>query len=112
MVLYRFLDSTHPKRSQESLNNDIERFRQTGCHRIDIQVKENRIIVKSQNIKSVLLFLDDKLIDITKPVDVMVNDKLEFSGFVNTSIDSLFKCIDREIGKHGIFTRCIELNQL
>ena len=59
-----------------------------------------------------LLFLDDELIDITKPVDVIVNGKSKFSGFVKLSIDSFFKCIDQEIGKHDIFTRCIELNEL
>ncbi len=109
---FDFLDSPHPNRRQESFSNDIDSFHVTECHSIDIKVKENKIIVKSQNIKNMLLFLDDKLIDIAKPVDVIVNDKSKFSGFVKPSIDSLFNCIDQEIGKHGIFTRCIELNKL
>ncbi|MCR4291034.1 MAG: dienelactone hydrolase family protein, partial [Candidatus Scalindua sp.] len=67
---FDLLNPTHQNRSQESLNNDIDRFHVTECHSIDIKVKENKIIVKSQNIKNMLLFLDDKLIDITKPVDV------------------------------------------
>ena len=90
----------------------MDSFHVTECHSIDIKVKENKIIVKPQNIKSMLLFLDDKLIDITKPVNVIVNKKSKFSGFVKPSLDSFFNCLDQEIDKHGIFTRCIELNKL
>lgn len=109
---FDFQGSTYHNKSEENLKNILERFQKPACHRIDIKVKENKIIVESQNIKNMLLFLDDKLIDITLPVDVIVNEKSMYSGFLRPSINSLFKCIDQGINKHDIFTRCIELNEL
>lgn len=54
---------------------------------VTAEIKGNAIEVKSTGAKKLTLFLDEKHIDLSKPVKVTVNGKQAFSGKVEPSVD-------------------------
>jgi hypothetical protein len=51
----------------------------------------NRVEVASQNVESFRLFLNDQMLDLTKPVTVIVNKKPRFEGKLKQSIEEMLK---------------------
>ncbi len=51
----------------------------------------NRINVLSQNVESMRFFLNEQMIDMSKPVMLSVNGKVRFQGMVKPNIDEMLK---------------------
>lgn len=63
-----------------------------GSYRITATIGENnRIDVKSDNVESMRLFVNDQLVDMSKPVSVYVNRVKRFEGIVKPNIDDMLK---------------------
>lgn len=57
--------------------------------RLDATIKENTIAVHSQRVRRYTLFLNDQLVDLTRPVTVVTNDTITFEGVIMPSIRTL-----------------------
>lgn len=51
----------------------------------------NRIDVLADNVDSLRVYLNDQMVDLTKPVTIVVNRKVRFEGVVKQSVDELMK---------------------
>lgn len=49
----------------------------------------NRITIKTQHVEELTVFLDDKMVDLDKPVRIWVNGELAFSGKAERSVEQL-----------------------
>lgn len=51
----------------------------------------NKIEAKSDNVETLRYYLNDQMVDLSKPLTVVVNTRTRFEGKVNESIDELLK---------------------
>lgn len=51
----------------------------------------NRIEVKAERVRRYSVFLNDRLVDLTKPVTVVTNDRISFEGKVTPSLETLLR---------------------
>lgn len=58
---------------------------------IKAQLQNNQITVAADNVDSLRFYLNDQMIDFSKPVTVTVNRKVKFQGLVKPSIDEMLK---------------------
>ena len=103
-------DSTRVNSNKQSPFTNANSFSKNDCHIVNAKINKNKIILELQNITKVSLFLDDKLIDIRKPIEVIVNGKSKFTGLVKSKVESLFKSINRGFAKYSIFVKCVEVS--
>jgi len=54
-------------------------------------VGSNRIEVRTQRVKRYALFLNQSLVDLTKPVTVVTNGRISFSGNLEPSVETLLR---------------------
>lgn len=60
--------------------------------KVDAEIVEpNRIEVRSQRVKRYTLFLNHSLVDLAKPVTVITNGRISFSGNVEPSLETLLR---------------------
>jgi hypothetical protein len=57
--------------------------------RLDATIKNNTIAVHSQRVRRYTLFLNDQLVDLTRPVTVVTNDTITFEGVITPSVRTL-----------------------
>jgi len=56
-----------------------------------VKVGPNRIEAKTENIQSLRFYLNDQMVDFSRPLTVLINGKVRFEGFVKSSIDEMLK---------------------
>jgi hypothetical protein len=59
--------------------------------RADLTISNNRIDVTTDNVESFRVYLNDQMVDLSRPVTVVVNKKGKFEGIVKTSMDEMLK---------------------
>lgn len=59
--------------------------------KLEATLEANRITATSQNVEAMRFYLNDQMIDFTKPVTVNVNRKGRFEGVVKPSVEEMLK---------------------
>jgi hypothetical protein len=57
----------------------------------DATINNNRITVTSQNVESMRFYLNDQLVDFSRPVTVTVNRRQRFEGVLKPSLEEMLK---------------------
>jgi hypothetical protein len=53
--------------------------------------KENKIDVRTDNVESMRFYLNDQMVDLSKPVTLTVNKSLKFEGVLKPNVDEMLK---------------------
>ena len=78
--------------SEDLVDKRDEQIKQRNYAKLDVSIKEgNRIEVQTEHIRRYSLFLNEQLIDITKPVMVITNGQPSFTGRVTPSVETLLR---------------------
>jgi len=88
------LDSTDPIAafSDDLVDKRDERIKRRVYARIDASIAgNNRIEVKAEHVQRYSLFLNEQLIDFSKPLTVVTNGRLSFEGLVTPSVETLLR---------------------
>lgn len=88
------LDSTDPIAafSDDLVDKRDERIKRRVYARIDASIAgNNRIEVKAEHVQRYSLFLNEQLIDFSKPLTVVTNGRLSFEGSVTPSVETLLR---------------------
>lgn len=88
------IDSTDPIAafSQDLVDKRDERIAHREYARVDASIVDtNRIEVTADRVQRYSLFLNDRLIDLSKPLTVVTNGRLSFSGVVSPSIETVLR---------------------
>lgn len=88
------LDSTDPIAafSEDLVDKRDERIKRRVYARLDASIAgSNRIEVKAEHVQRYSLFLNDRLIDFSKPLTVVTNGRLSFEGAVTPSLETLLR---------------------
>ncbi|WHZ29077.1 MAG: hypothetical protein OJF51_003877 [Nitrospira sp.] len=88
------LDATDPIAafSEDLVDKRDERIKRRMYARLDASIVEtNRIEVKAEHVQRYSLFLNEQLIDVSKPLTVVTNGRLSFEGIVTPSIETLLR---------------------
>jgi predicted esterase len=63
-----------------------------NAYRVDAAIpKPNRVEVKAENVLTMRLYFNDRLVDMQRPVSVSVNKKVRFEGLVKPSVEEMLK---------------------
>jgi hypothetical protein len=88
------LDATDPIAafSEDLVDKRDERIKRRVYARLDASIVEtNRIEVKAEHVQRYSLFLNEQLIDVSKPLTVVTNGRLSFEGTVTPSVETLLR---------------------
>lgn len=88
------LDTTDPIAafSDDLVTKRDERIRRREFAKLDAAiVATNRIEVTAERVRRYSLFLNDQLIDVSKPLTVITNGQVSFEGAVTPSLDTLLR---------------------
>jgi hypothetical protein len=88
------IDSTDPIAafSQDLVDKRDERIKRREYAKVDASiVGTNRIEVTADRVQRYSLFLNERLIDFSKPLTVVTNGRLSFSGTVSPSVETLLR---------------------
>lgn len=88
------LDMTDPIAafSDDLVNKRDDRIAGREYARLDATITEpNRIEVKAERVQRYSLFLNDQLVDLSKPLTVITNGELSFEGAVTPSLETLLR---------------------
>ena len=88
------LDSTDPIAafSDDLVDKRDERIKRRVYARLDASIAgSTRIEVKAEHVQRYSLFLNEQLIDFSKPLTVVTNGRLSFDGTVTPSVETLLK---------------------
>jgi pimeloyl-ACP methyl ester carboxylesterase len=88
------LDATDPIAafSEDLVDKRDERIKRRMYARLDASIAgSNRIEVKAEHVQRYSLFLNEQLIDFSKPLTVMTNGHLSFEGTVIPSVETLLR---------------------
>jgi pimeloyl-ACP methyl ester carboxylesterase len=88
------LDSTDPIAafSEDLVDKRDERIKRRIYARLEASIAEpNRIEVKAEHVQRYSLFLNERLIDFSKPLTVVTNGRLSFEGTVIPSVETLLR---------------------
>jgi predicted esterase len=88
------IDSTDPIAafSQDLVDKRDERIKRREYAKIEASiVGTNRIEVSTERVQRYSLFLNGQLIDFSKPLTVVTNGRLSFSGVVSPSVETLLR---------------------
>ncbi len=88
------LDSTDPIAvfSDDLVDTRDERIQRREYAKLDAAiVAMNCIVVKAEHVQRYSLFLNDKLIDLSKPLMVVTNGQVSFEGLVTLSLETLLR---------------------
>lgn len=78
--------------SEDLVDKRGERIKRREYARLDASiVGKNRIEVTAERVQRYSLFLNDTLIDFTKPLTVVTNGRLSFEGIVSPSLETLLR---------------------
>lgn len=73
------------------------------------EIKNNRIELKTDGVKKVKIFLNKELIDFSKPVAIVVNNKEVFKEIVKPDVKTLLKNYKKYMDKGMLFTKEVEV---
>ena len=88
------IDSTDPIAafSQDLVDKRDERIKRREYAKVDASIVEtNRIEITADRVQRYSLFLNEQLIDFSKPLTVVTNGRLSFSGTVSPSVETLLR---------------------
>ncbi len=88
------LDTTDPIAafSEDLVDKSDDKMARREYARLDAVITgTNRIEVKTERIRRYSLFLNDQMIDLSKPVAVVTNGQLSFEGLVTPSLEILLR---------------------
>lgn len=88
------LDSTDPIAafSEDLVDKRDERIKRREYAKLDASiVGNNRIEVKAEHVQRYSLFLNEQLIDLSKPLTVVTNGRLSFEGTLTPSVETLLR---------------------
>ena len=88
------LDATDPIAafSEDLVNKRDERIKHRVYATLEASIAgSNRIEVKAERVRRYSLFLNEQLIDRSKPVTVVTNGRLSFEGTVTPSVETLLR---------------------
>ncbi|MDF0673323.1 MAG: hypothetical protein P0120_03120 [Nitrospira sp.] len=88
------LDATDPIAafSEDLVDKRDERIKRREYARLDASIAgSNRIEVKAEHVQRYSLFLNEQLIDFSKPLTVVTNGRLSFEGTVTPSVETLLR---------------------
>ncbi|BFU93158.1 MAG: hypothetical protein NTAFB01_43450 [Nitrospira sp.] len=88
------LDATDPIAafSDDLVDKRDERIKRRVYARLDASITtSNRIEVKAEHVQRYSLFLNEQLIDVSKPLTVVTNGRLSFEGTVTPSVETLLR---------------------
>jgi hypothetical protein len=78
--------------SEDLVDKRDERIKHREYAKLDAAMAgNNRIEVKTERVQRYSLFLNDRLIDTTKPLTVVTNGMLSFEGSVTPSVETLLR---------------------
>ena len=75
----------------ELRDNYIRSLMRTGVGKLDGQIEGNRISVSARHVMGYTVLLDDRLVDLDKPVQVITNGKQSFSGKVERDVQFMLE---------------------
>ena len=88
------LDATDPIAafSEDLVDKRDERIKHRVYARIDASIAgSNRIEVKAEHVQRYSLFLNEQLVDFSKPLTVVTNGRLSFEGTITPSVETLLR---------------------
>ena len=88
------LDATDPIAafSEDLVDKRDERIKRRVYARLDVSISgSNRIEVKAEHVQRYSVFLNEQLIDFSKPLMVVTNGNLSFEGTVIPSVETLLR---------------------
>jgi pimeloyl-ACP methyl ester carboxylesterase len=88
------LDSTDPIAtfSEDLVDKRDEQIKRRVYARLDASIAgRNRIEVQAEHVQRYSLFLNEQLIDFSKPLTVVTNGRLSFEGTVTPSVETLLR---------------------
>ncbi len=78
--------------SDDLVTERNEQIRQREYAKVDASITaDNRIEVRAERVRRYSLFLNERLIDVTKPVTVRTNGEVSFEGMVTPSVEILLR---------------------
>lgn len=88
------LDATDPIAtfSEDLVDKRDERIKRRMYARLDVSIAgRNHIEVKAEHVQRYSVFLNERLIDFSKPLTVVTNGRLSFEGTVTPSVETLLR---------------------
>lgn len=88
------LDATDPIAafSEDLVDKRDERIKRREFARLGASIiGNNRIEVKTEHVRRYSLFLNEQLIDVSKPLTVVTNGRLSFEGTITPSVETLLR---------------------
>jgi pimeloyl-ACP methyl ester carboxylesterase len=88
------LESTDPIAafSEDLVDRRNERIKRREYAKLDASiVGTNRIEVRTERVRRYSIFLNDQLVDVSKPVTVLTNGQVSFKGTVTPSLETLLR---------------------
>lgn len=88
------LESTDPIAafSEDLVDKRDERIKRREYAKLDASIVEtNRIEVIAERVRRYSIFLNDRLVDFSKPVTVLTNGQVSFTGMVTPSLETLLR---------------------
>ena len=88
------LDSTDPIAafSEDLVDKRDERIKRREYAKLDASlVGANRIEVIAERVRRYSIFLNDRLVDVSRPVTVLTNGQVSFEGMVTQSLETLLR---------------------
>jgi len=79
-----------------------------GQH-VTAEVDGQSIAIVAENIKHLVVRLSDRLLDLDKPVTILVNGKEHFSGTVKRSAREIIKSLDQRADPASVATASVPL---
>jgi dienelactone hydrolase len=78
--------------SEDLVTKNDEQIRRRQYAKVDASIAaDNRIEVRAERVRRYSLFLNEHLIDVTKPVTVVTNGEVSFAGVVTLSAETLLR---------------------
>ena len=78
--------------SEDLVDKRDERIKRREYAKIDAAIVENnRIEITAEHVQRYSLFLNEQLIDFSKPLTVVTNGRLSFEGMVSPSVETLLR---------------------
>jgi hypothetical protein len=78
--------------SEDLVDKRDERIKRREYAKLDASIVEaNRIEVSAERVRRYSIFLNDHLVDFAKPVTVLTNGQVSFTGVVTPSLETLLR---------------------
>ena len=75
-----------------------------------IDSDSNSIVMESKRVLKVMLFLNDKLLDLDKKVSVIFNGKKRFEGKVDRNLDTMLQ-LSFNMGEFEVYVNWLEISE-